>query len=136
MDDPALLLDRVKRQFETTPVHTLLGLSVDFCANGVARVRLAFRKDLEDAEGNLHSGIIALAGETAGALAAASVAPGSLVRVAEFKINYLGSHRSDLIAVGEVMSRRRNLAVCRLEVIQGEDRTVALGLATYTLQTP
>ena len=63
-----------------------------------------------------------------------SVSPGSTVKTVEFKLNLLAGVQGDLLAIGEVVRKGRTLATCRLEVVEGNDRVVAIGLATYTLQ--
>jgi uncharacterized protein (TIGR00369 family) len=128
-----MLLDRVRRQFEKAPSHDFLGITLGYCENGVARVRMSYRKELDDVHGNVSSGIIALLAETAGSFAVASLVPNIPVRMVEFKVNLLGGDRADLLAIAEVVRRGRSLATCRLEVVQGADRVIAIGLATYAL---
>ncbi|MFQ5790093.1 MAG: PaaI family thioesterase [Acidobacteriota bacterium] len=136
MDDRAALLDRVRRRFDRAPLNSFLGMSLGYCENGVARVRLPYQREFDDRQGSVASGLIALLAETAGIFATASLSPSSAVKTVEFKINLLGGDPSDLLAIGEVVRRERSLATCRLEVIQGTDRVIAIGLATYSLLSP
>jgi len=127
-------LDKLKQLFESAPVSRYLGMSLGYCENGVARVRLPFRKDFVEGHGVIHGGLIGLLGDTAGNFAVGSVSPGSTVKTVEFKLSLLSSVQGDLLAIGEVVRKGRTLATCRLEVVEGNDRVVAIGLATYALQ--
>ena len=82
----------------------------------------------------IHGGLIGLLADTAGSFAVGSMSPGSTVKTVEFKMNLLAGVQGDLLAIGEVVRKGRTLATCRLEVVEGNDRVVAIGLATYALQ--
>jgi uncharacterized protein (TIGR00369 family) len=127
-------LDKLKLLFDSAPISRYLGMSLGYCENGVARVRLPFRKNFEEGHGVIHGGLIGLLGDTAGNFAVGSVSPGSTVKTVEFKLSLLASVQGDLLAIGEVVRKGRTLATCRLEVVEGNDRVVAVGLATYALQ--
>lgn len=127
-------LDKLKLLFDSAPISRYLGMSLGYCENGVARVRLPFRKDFEEGHGVIHGGLIGLLGDTAGNFAVGSVSPGSTVKTVEFKLSLLAGVQGDLLAIGEVVRKGRTLATCRLEVVEGNDRVVAIGLATYALQ--
>lgn len=127
-------LDKLKQTFDSAPISRYLGLALGYCENGVARVRLPFRKDFEEGHGVIHGGLIGLLADTAGNFSVGSVSPGSTVKTVEFKLSLLSSVQGDLLAIGEVVRKGRTLATCRLEVVEGNDRVVAIGLATYALQ--
>jgi uncharacterized protein (TIGR00369 family) len=127
-------LEKLKLLFDSAPISVFLGMSLGYCENGVARVRLPFRKDFEEGHGVIHGGVIGLLGDTAGNFAVASLSPGSTVKTVEFKLSLLAGVQGDLLAIGEVVRKGRTLATCRLEVVEGNDRVVAIGLATYALQ--
>ena len=82
-------LEKLKLLFESAPISRTLGLSLGYCENGVARVRLPFRKDFEEGHGVIHGGLIGLLGDTAGNFAVGSVSPGSTVKTVEFKMSLL-----------------------------------------------
>jgi acyl-coenzyme A thioesterase PaaI-like protein len=111
----------------------LLGAKVDYCENGVARVRLPYRDVWQDARGEMSSGLLSFIGEAASRLAVASLAHGSNIVLHDIKINYLGHEKKPLLAIGEVVLRKPKLAICRIELLQGHDRSVAVGLATYSI---
>ena len=127
-------LEKIKQLFDSAPISRYLGMSLGYCENGVARVRLPFRRDFEEGHGVIHGGLIGLLGDTAGNFAVASVSPGSTVKTVEYKLSLLSGVQGDLLAIGEVVRKGRTLATCRLEVVEGNDRVVAIGLATYALQ--
>jgi len=127
-------LEKLKQLFESAPISRYLGMTLGYCENGVARVRLPFRKDFEEGHGVIHGGLIGLLGDTAGNFAVGSVSPGSTVKTVEFKLSLLAGVQGDLLAIGEVVRKGRTLATCRLEVVEGNDRVIAIGLATYALQ--
>lgn len=127
-------LDKLKQMFDNAPVSSFLGMALGYCENGVARVRLPFRREFEEGHGVINGGLIGLLADTAGSFSVASVSPGSTVKTVEFKLSLLTSVQGDLLAIGEVVRKGRTLATCRLEVVEGNDRVVAIGLATYALQ--
>ena len=127
-------LDKLKHMFDAAPISRYLGMALGYCENGVARVRLPFRKEFEEGHGVINGGLIGLLADTAGNFSVGSVSPGSSVKTVEFKLSLLTSVQGDLLAIGEVVRKGRTLATCRLEVVEGNDRVVAIGLATYALQ--
>jgi uncharacterized protein (TIGR00369 family) len=134
MNERSAHLEKLKQLFESAPIGRFLGMSLGYCENGVARVRLPFRKEFEEGHGIIHGGLIGLLADTAGSFAVGSMSPGSTVKTVEFKMSLLAGVQGDLLAIGEVVRKGRTLATCRLEVVEGNDRVVAIGLATYALQ--
>ncbi len=127
-------LEKLKQLFEAAPISRYLGMTLSYCENGVARVRLPFRAEFEESHGVIHGGLIGLLADTAGNFAVGSVSPGSTVKTVEFKMSLLAGVQEDLLAIGEVVRKGRLLATCRLEVVGGNDHVAAIGLATYALQ--
>ena len=127
-------LEKLKQLFEAAPISRYLGMTLSYCENGVARVRLPFRAKFEERHGVIHGGLTGLLADTAGNFAVGSVSPGSRVKTVEFKMSLLAGVQEDLLAIGEVVRKGRTLATCRLEVVGGNDHVVAIGLATYSLQ--
>lgn len=134
MNERSAHLEKLKQLFDSAPIGRFLGMSLGYCENGVARVRLPYRKEFEEGHGVIHGGLIGLLADTAGNFAVGSVSPGSTVKTVEFKLSLLAGVQGDLLAIGEVVRKGRTLATCRLEVVEGNDRVVAIGLATYALQ--
>jgi uncharacterized protein (TIGR00369 family) len=134
MNERSAHLEKLKQLFESAPISRHLGMSLGYCENGVARVRLPHRQEFEEGHGIIHGGLIGLLADTAGSFAVGSMSPGSTVKTVEFKMSLLAGVQGDLLAIGEVVRKGRTLATCRLEVVEGNDRVVAIGLATYALQ--
>ena len=126
-------LEKLKQLFEAAPISRYLGMTLSYCENGV-RVRLPFRAEFEESHGVIHGGLIGLLADTAGNFAVGLVSPGSTVKTVEFKMSLLAGVQGDLLAIGEVVRKRRTLATCQLEVVGGNDHVAAIGLATYALQ--
>ena len=127
-------LEKLKQLFEAAPISRYLGMTLSYCENGGARVRLPFRAEFEEGHGVIHGGLIGLLADTAGNFAVGSVSPGSTVKTVEFKMSLPAGVQGDLLAIGEVVRKGRTLATCRLEVVGGNDHVAAIGLATYALQ--
>ncbi len=64
-------------------------MTLGYCENGVARVRLPFRAEFEEKYGVIHGGLTGLLADTSGNFAVGSVSPGSTVKTVEFKMNLL-----------------------------------------------
>jgi len=122
---------RLKKLFDEAPIREHDGLEWVSCGDGVARVRLPFKPSLTQGLGVIHGGMVGLIADTAGWFAAASVYPQGLVTTAEYKINLLAGARGDLLATGRVVRQGRNLITCQLEVVDAENRLVAVGIGTY-----
>ena len=73
-------LEKLKQLFEAAPISRYLGMTLSYCENGVARVRLPFRAEFEESHGVIHGGLIGLLADTAGNFAVGSVSPGSTVQ--------------------------------------------------------
>jgi uncharacterized protein (TIGR00369 family) len=124
-------LQRLRKLFEEAPIRELDGLEWVSCGDGVAKVRLPFKHALTQGLGVVHGGMVGLAADTAGWFAAASVYPQGLVTTAEYKTNLLTGARDDLLATGQVVRQGRNLIICQLEVVDAENKLVAVGIGTY-----
>jgi uncharacterized protein (TIGR00369 family) len=124
-------LQKLRKLFEEAPIRELDGLEWVSCGSGVAEVRLPFKPSLTQGLGVAHGGMVGLVADTAGWFAAASVYPQGLVTTAEYKINLLTGARGDLLATGRVVRQGRNLITCQLEVVDAENKLVAVGIGTY-----
>ena len=108
-------LEKLKRLFEAAPINRYLGMTLGYCENGVARVRLRFRAEFEEGHGVIHGGLIGLLADTAGNFSVGSVSPGSTVKTVEFKLNLLAGVQGDLLAIGEVVRKGAcSISTCAL----------------------
>ena len=126
---------RLQKEMEAAPFASQIGLRLDYADNGVSRVRLPTTAGNAE-PGPLEGGVVGAACVAAGHFAAASLASGVGIRLVEFKISVLGPVQGDLLAIGEVVRKGRTLVACRMEVVEDNDRVVAIGLGTYFLQHP
>lgn len=126
---------RLQKEMEAAPFAAQIGLRLDYADNGVSRVRLPTTAGNTE-PGPLEGGVVGAACVAAGHFAAASLASGVGIRLVEFKISVLGPVQGDLLAIGEVVRKGRTLVACRMEVVEDNDRVVAIGLGTYFLQHP
>jgi len=126
---------RLQKELDAAPLTRHLGLRLDYADNGVSRVRLP-AGDGDTDPGPLEGGVVGTACAAAGHFAAASLAPGVGIRLVEFKISLLGPIQGDMLAIGEVVRKGRTLVAARMEVVEDNDRVVAVALATYFLQHP
>ena len=124
---------RMQKELDSTPLAAQLGLRLDYADNGVSRVHLP-AKTGNTAPGPMEGGVVGTICVAAGHLAAASIAPGVGIRLVEYKLSILGVVQGDLLAIGEVVRKGRTLVACRIEVVEDNDRVVAVGLGTYLLQ--
>ena len=131
MGSDSMHLQKLRKLFDEAPIRELDGLEWVSCGNGVAEVRLPFKPSLTQGLGVAHGGMVGLTADTAGWFAAASVYPQGLVTTAEYKINLLTGARGDLLATGRVVRQGRNLITCQLEVVDAENKLVAVGIGTY-----
>ena len=131
MESDSAHLQRLRKLFEEAPIREHDVLEWVSCGDGVAKVRLPFKPSLTQGLGVVHGGMVGLAADTAGWFAAASVYPQGLVTTAEYKINLLTGARGDLLATGRVVRQGRNLITCQLEVVDADNKLIAVGIGTY-----
>jgi uncharacterized protein (TIGR00369 family) len=131
-DGPAAF-DRMREQFENTPIHKLVGLKAPDGAGepGTATVEIPLTANAFGSTGNLHGGVIALMCDVACAAAAHGAArydPTSAALVtADLHIRYLGLPKGDAVrAEAKVVKAGSTLIVVQAEVKDGEDRVIAV----------
>ena len=133
MNEAGTTSARLQRIAAIAPVYRFFGMQVAHCENGVARIALPYREEFCDQAGALASEIVVAAAEMAGRFAVLSIADDAQIGTVEMNVNFVGGDHAELLGIGEVLRRGRGLAVCHLEVVQGSDRPIAIGLGTYTL---
>lgn len=124
---------RFQKALDQTPLARGLGLRLDYADDGVSRIHLpGVTRNTEP--GPLEGGVVGTLCVVAGHFASASIAPSVGIRLVEYKVNILGVVQGDLLAIGEVVRKGRTLVSCRVEIVEDNDRVVAVGLVTYLLQ--
>ncbi len=124
---------RFQTELEQAPLARGLRLRLDYADDGVSRIHLPGVSPNTE-PGPLEGGVVGTLCVAAGHFAAASIAPTVGIRLVEFKVNILGVVQGDLLAIGEVVRKGRTLVACRIEIVEDNDRVVAVGLVTYLLQ--
>ncbi len=127
--------ERQQRELDSFPVARMLGLRLDYADNGVSRIHLpAGRQDTT--HGPMEGSVVGTMVVAAGHFAASSVAPNAALPLVEYKLNLLSVVQGELLAIAEVVRKGRTLISCRIEIVEDNDRTIAVGLATYLIQIP
>lgn len=121
----------------SAPYHRTLGLEVAGLGHGWASVTMPAGSHLFNVGGIVHGGAITSVAEAAsGAALATMLESGERKETVEIKLNFCGpARRGTLEAKGRVVKKGGRVAVCEVDVIEGE-RLVAKGLSTYLLSGP
>jgi len=121
-------------EFEAIPINAALGMSLTRSAGG-AEIRMPLQTWFGQEGGVVHGGIITTLADTAAIYA---VFPGfdrPVMTSIDLKVNFLRPARLDgesLVATSRLIKKGRTLAVCAVEVRQGQSH-VATGLFTYLI---
>ena len=128
------------------PIARQLGFRAARAGDGEAALAMTVRQDLLQIEDRVHGGVLAtLADTTAVWLLVTQLPPDAMFTSIEFKLNFLRPAtvgRGDVRAVARVVKRGRRVAVCDVDVMQGDgalrdgkqrDVLVAKGLFTYLM---
>jgi len=128
---------RAYELFSRTAVNRLLGMRLVLHAPDRVEVQMAAKPEMGQEYGIVQGGIISALADTA---AVYLLLPGAMddgnVNGVEFKMNFLRpavTDGSDLTAVAVPVKIGRKIAVCSVDVTQG-DRLVARGMFTYLVE--
>jgi uncharacterized protein (TIGR00369 family) len=128
---------RAYELFSRTAVNRLLGMRLVLHAPERVEVQMAAKPEMGQEYGIVQGGIISALADTA---AVYLLLPGAMdegnVNGVEFKMNFLRpavTDGSDLTAVAVPVKLGRKIAVCSVDVTQG-DRLVARGMFTYLVE--
>lgn len=123
---------------EIIPFNRVLGLKMSSASEGKAEMRLDFKEELV---GNvvthiLHGGVISATLDVVGACAVISTfdGPEPLIGMGtvDMRVDYLRPGSGEyFIATGEVMRPGRILASTRMELVDDQNKLVAIGTAIY-----
>ncbi len=125
----------LRRAVEQAPIYQLLQVRLEEIDTGFARFRMPFRKELTQAYGVVHGGLIALLADTAVAFAPMTlIKPGERVTTAEFKINFFSAvERGEMIGEARSVYTGKRLVVADMEVKNEAGKLIAKGMATYAI---
>lgn len=120
-------------------VHRHLALHLESQNDRTTTVSMPVRTTYDQGTGVVHGGILGALADATGVVALAPHRPfGQSITSIEFKINFLRPARlggGDLVAVAKVVRSGQTVAVCDVEISQG-DKAIAKGLFTYLFFTP
>ncbi len=129
-------LDEILGGRANSPYFKHLGMKIHSLSRGAATIRISVGHRLWNVGGVVHGGAIASAAETAGSLALATLLDLRTARpvTVEMKVNFLFPLRDGILeARGKVVHKGRNIAVCDMDVYDGEKRLIARCTGTYKL---
>ncbi len=114
----------------------LLGIELVEVKEGLARVRMPFRPELQQGYGAMHGGALASLADSSMAVALISlVEPGQRVYTVEMKVNYLSAVLGgQVVAEARIVQKGRSLAVGETHIRDEGGMLVAVGLATFAIR--
>jgi uncharacterized protein (TIGR00369 family) len=124
------------KTLKIAPFGKHLGIEPLKVGEGVARLRLPFRKELTNPAGKLHGGAIATVADSAMAMAVGSVL-GEPVRhlTVKLEIKYKTPVTGgEIIAEATVMRRKQNVFLGEAVVKDDKDQVVAIAKATFMVR--
>jgi uncharacterized protein (TIGR00369 family) len=128
---------RAYELFSRTAVNRLLGMRLVLHTPERVEVQMAAKPEMGQEYGIVQGGILSTLADTA---AVYLLLPGAMdegnVNGVEFKMNFLRpaiTDGSDLTAIAVPVKLGRKIAVCSVDVMQG-DRLVARGMFTYLVE--
>lgn len=130
------MTSRSVSSFDSIPAYRFFGLKLISRSATGAEVALPLREEFVQNEGLVHGGVISALADTAGVYVFLPELPDdNSITSVEFKLNFLRPvfvEGGELCARSTLVRRGRRVAVCDVEVHQGE-KIVAKGLFTYLL---
>jgi len=125
----------LRRAVDAAPIYQLLQIHLEHIDTGFARFRMPFRKELTQAYGVVHGGLIATLADTAVAFAVMTlIQPGEKVTTAEFKINFFSAVTGgEMFGEARAVYTGKRLVVADMEVKKENGQLIARGMATYAI---
>ena len=129
-------------ELPAAPIHHLTGLALTEAEEGEVTMKLPCSRWLSTSAGTVQGGFTAMLAEAALAAAVFSTAPaGTATATLDLKVNYLRPvfpDGEDLIARARVLHRGRTIAIASAELLNAEDKPVALatGSSMYLPGSP
>ena len=135
--DKVITLEQMQEMLDSSPFIRFLGLravSLDYETQCVT-LRMPMRPELERLpdSGQIHGGPIASLIDTAGDFALALIV-GAPVPTINYRVDYLRPAGGDgLLGVARVRRAGRSIGVVDIDVIDGQERLVAVGRGCYAM---
>ncbi len=124
----------MKDYLHFSPIYKFLGMEVMDIKEGYSKVRIPFKKDLLQAEGVVHGGVLATICDSAAGIALFSLVDSEdIIATIELNVNYLEPVKSgEIIAEGKITHKGHRTALGDVEV-RNEGRLVCKTLATFII---
>lgn len=112
---------------KNSPFYALLGMQLIDIKRGWVKICLPFDKKITQPFGTAHGGAIFSLADTAAALAMlGTIAKEKIYTTIEGKINYIEPFVSgEIIAEAKIISKRKRIILCEVEIINAEDNLIA-----------
>lgn len=125
------ILARLLRRVDRSPFWKLLGMELIGAEEGLARVRLTLRPDLQNSRGIMHGGALGALVDSAGGLAVLTTGVDGSIPTVEYSLNFLAPVEGGTVtAEGRLLRRGRRIAVSEVTVTDEAGRLIAKGLVT------
>jgi acyl-CoA thioesterase len=125
------ILARLLRRVDRSPFWKLLGMELIGAEEGLVRVRLTLRPDLQNSRGVMHGGALGALVDSAGGLAVLTTGVDGSIPTVEYSLNFLAPVEGGTVtAEGRLLRRGRRIAVSEVTVTDEAGRLIAKGLVT------
>jgi len=121
----------LRKRFGSAPLRKVLGLKLQYDAEGNAVFHLPYNPSFSNSVGGVHGGIIGALVDMAGWWAAAPYYH-HWIATAEYQVRLLQpAHETDLYATGKLLRAGSKIAMCEVEVRAPDGTLVAVGSCTF-----
>jgi len=125
------ILAHLLRRVDRSPFWKLLGMELIGAEEGLARVRLTLRPDLQNSRGIMHGGALGALVDSTGGLAVLTTGADGPIPTVEYSLNFLAPVEGGTVtAEGRLLRRGRRIAVSEVTVTDEAGRLIAKGLVT------
>ena len=125
------ILARLLRRVDHSPFWKFLGMELIGAEEGLVRVRLTLRPDLQNSLGIMHGGALGALVDSAGGLAVLTTGVDGPIPTVEYSLNFLAPVEGGAVtAEGRLLRRGRRIAVSEVTVTDEAGRLIAKGLVT------
>ena len=124
-----------KTELGMSPFWDYIGMEEQLIEKGYAELRINITPNLYQRRGSVHGGVLAtLIDGAVGSAVRSTLSEDQASATVELKINYFRPAKGDyLIAKAKLIQRGKTIAVGQAEIIDSDERVVAMGTATYMI---
>jgi uncharacterized domain 1 len=130
------LIDRLREKLRKHPVQQFLDARITDLRPDFCEMLLQFRHELDNGNGAIHGGVLAVLADTAVACALSTNFDGRMgFATSNLNIHYLRGAKSDVIAAARIIKKGSKLCVGQVEMRDPEGRLVATVTCDFVLTT-